>query len=323
MITINSLCCIIVKKNKIETSPILTVHNLDPCIRAKYGYLEAIVSIITNIGLFLLKLLLGLFINSIALIADGIHSLSDVSSSIIVLFGFHFSKKPPDAKHPFGHGRIEYISTLLIATLLIFAALTILKQSIEKLLYPEPLLNHSYLYIIAGIVIITALVKELLAQYSNRLAKKIDSDMLKADAWHHRTDALSSIGVAIGLIGAYYGYFILDSVFGMIIAFLIIYLGIDLIKKASNSLIGVKPDEELINKIKSISEDITDIHNVHKIILHDYGTLKIVTLHATFDKHLSLYNAHMIADELEKKINDTLGFVAVIHLEPDLTLHSI
>jgi cation diffusion facilitator family transporter len=306
------------KKKIIKTAPVLTVHNLDPSIRAKYGYLEAIVSIITNIGLFLLKLLLGLFINSIALIADGIHSLSDVSSSIIVLFGFHFSKKPPDENHPFGHGRIEYISTLLIATLLIFAALTILYQSIEKLLHPAPLLNHSYLYIIAIIVIITAVVKELLAQYSSYLARKIDSDMLKADAWHHRTDALSSIGVAISIIGAYYGYFILDSVFGIVIALLIIYLGIDLIKKASNSLIGIKPDEKIIKKIRSLTDDITDIHNVHKIILHDYGTLKIVTFHATFDKHLSLYNAHMIADELEKKIQDKLGFVAVIHLEPDL-----
>lgn len=302
--------------NTRENASCVQNNNIDQNMRAKYGYLEAIISILTNIGLFVLKLLLGLFINSIALIADGIHSLSDVSSSIIVLFGFFFSKKPPDATHPMGHGRAEYISTLLIATLLIFAAVTILKQSIEKLLMPEPLLNESYLYIIAGIVIITAIVKELLAQFSNRLAKKIDSDMLKADAWHHRTDALSSVGVAISIIGAYYGYFILDSIFGICIAFLIIYLGINLIKKSSNRLIGVKPDDALIQQIRSLSMSY-DIRNIHKIILHDYGALKIVTLHATFDKNLPLYKAHQIADDFEKEIKKTLGFSAVIHLEPD------
>jgi len=288
----------------------------DPEIRAKYGYLEATVSIIGNTLLFLLKLILGLFINSIALIADGVHSLSDVSTSGVVIFGFRIAKKQPDKDHPHGHGRAEYIATLIISILLIIVGFGFIQQSIERILNPESILHGEYTIVISIIVIISAIGKELMARYSNIIAKKINSDVLKADAWHHRSDAISSIGVAIGILGARYGFPILDPIFGLVVSVIIIYVGIKLVRTASNFLLGTGLDKELIKKIKEIARSTEEVKGIHEISVHDYGTNKILTLHAEVNSNLSLDQAHKIADKLEKNINEQTKFSTIIHLEP-------
>ncbi|UCD13825.1 MAG: cation transporter, partial [Thermoplasmatales archaeon] len=188
----------------------------DPIVRAKYGYLEATVSILGNTLLFFLKLLLGLFINSIALIADGVHSLSDVSTSGVVIFGFRIAKKQPDKEHPYGHGRAEYIATLIIATLLIITGFGFIQQSIERIIDPQNITHQEYAIIISVIVMVSAVLKELMARFSFAISKRIKSDVLRADAWHHRSDAISSIGVAISIIVSRYGFPILDPIFGII-----------------------------------------------------------------------------------------------------------
>lgn len=289
----------------------------DPNTRAFYGYRGAMVSIIVNIFLFFIKIVLGLFINSVALIADGVHSLSDIVSSVIVLIGFYFYKKPADPHHPLGHGRAEYVSTLILSVILIIAGLVIARESIEKFFRFEPLLNEPFLPFIAGVVLITALIKELIARYCEGLSKKIQSNALKADAWHHRTDAISSIGVAVGIIGAYFGFYSLDAVFGIMISLIILYVGVDLIKKSANELIGVKPDESVLSTLHDIARECTGLENIHDISIHDYGTMKIVTLHATFDKDLSLEKAHYIADCFERDVKEKLDLSAVVHLEPE------
>ncbi|MBN2603876.1 MAG: cation-efflux pump [Candidatus Thermoplasmatota archaeon] len=288
----------------------------DPETRAKYGNLEATVSIIGNTLLFLLKLILGLFINSIALIADGVHSLSDVSTSGVVIFGFRIAKKQPDKDHPHGHGRAEYIATLIIAILLIIVGIGFIQQSIERIFNPKNILHEEYTIIISAIVLITAIGKELMAKYSFKIAKKINSDVLKADAWHHRSDAISSIGVAIGILGARYGFPILDPIFGLMVSVIIIYVGINLVKTASNFLIGQGPDKQLINKIKEIANSTEKVQGIHEISLHDYGTTKILTLHAEVNSNLLLEDAHKIADNLEKNIFNQTKFSTIIHLDP-------
>lgn len=288
----------------------------DPSIRAKYGYLEATVSIIGNTILFLMKIFLGLFINSIALIADGIHSLSDVSTSGVVILGFRIAKKQPDKEHPYGHGRAEYIATLIIAVLLIFVGFGFIQQSIQRLLSPEAIENQEYLILISGIVIASAIIKELMARYSYAIAKKINSDVLKADAWHHRSDSFSSIGVAIGILAARYGYPLLDPIFGILVSIIIIYVGVKLVRTASNFLLGQAPDKKNVEKIKEISMKTKGVKGVHDISVHDYGTTKIITLHAEVNSNLPLRKAHKIADELDKNIQDKTKFSTIIHLDP-------
>jgi len=289
----------------------------NPEVRAKYGYLEAIVSILGNILLFLLKLFLGLFINSIALIADSIHSLSDVLTSVVVIFGFKSSKKKPDNDHPFGHGRAEYIATLIIAVLLTITGFGFIQQSVKRILNLENLSNMEYIFFIISLVLFSAFVKELMARYSSAISKKIDSDVLKADAWHHRSDALSSIGVAIGLIGARFGFPILDPIFGIVVAAIVIYVGVDLLRNTSNFLLGTSPDKSLVEKLDEIAGETKGVLGIHEISLHDYGVKKVVTLHVNVNNNLLMDEAHKIADNLEEKIQDKTGFLSIIHLEPE------
>jgi cation diffusion facilitator family transporter len=288
----------------------------NPKIRAKYGYLEAIVSIIGNSLLFLLKLFLGIYINSIALIADGVHSLSDTATSGVVIFGFRIAAKEPDKEHPHGHGRAENIATLIISILLIIVGLGFIQQSIERIITGETLLHGEIAILISIIVIISAIVKEVMARYSNAIAKKIDSDVLKADAWHHRSDAISSIGVAIGILGSRFGFPILDPIFGIIVSIIIIYVGVDLLKRASNFLIGKAPDEKIIKQIREIAENTDNIKGIHDISIHDYGTNKILTIHVEVDSKLQLDEAHNIADNLEENIKKQIKYSTIIHLDP-------
>jgi cation diffusion facilitator family transporter len=288
----------------------------DPVVRAKYGYLEGTVSIIGNSFLFIVKLAMGLFINSIALIADSVHTLSDVGTSMVVIVGFNISKKPSDQTHPYGYGRVEYIATVIIAVLLVVTGFGFIQQSIERILNAVSITHQQYALLIGILILLSALVKEWMARFSQALGKKINSDVLTADAWHHRSDALASIGVGVSIIGSSYGFPLLDPLFGIIISIIIIYVGVSLGKTSAHFLIGKSPDTTLIAGIQEIGRQLKGVKNIHDISLHDYGTNKIITLHTEVDKDLSLDEAHAIADKLEQKIKDTMHSSTIIHVEP-------
>jgi cation diffusion facilitator family transporter len=289
----------------------------DPEVRAKYAYLEAYVSIVGNSLLFVFKLLLGLFINSIGLITDAFHSLSDTGSSLVIIFGFKAAKKDPDEKHPFGHGRFEYISTLVIAVLLFIAAAEFIWQSIERIINMVEIIKNDYLIYIGLAVILSALVKEAMARYSIRLGKKIESSALIADAWHHRTDALSSIAVGIGIIGSYYGFHILDPIFGIGVSLLIIYTAVTLFKYSSDTLVGQSPDMDTLNTIENAASSIDGVCGVHKISVHDYGPTKVVSLHVEVGCDITAEYAHKIAQDVEDKVADLTNSSTIVHVDPD------
>ena len=295
----------------------------DPNIRAKYGYLEGNVSIIGNTLLFLLKLVLGLFINSIALIADSVHTLSDVGTSVVVVLGFKMAKQPSDKEHPHGHGRIEYIATLIIAVLLIVTGIGFIQQSIDRILNNVTIENQEYAIIIGIIILISAIAKEAMARFSFILAKKINSDVLIADAWHHRSDAFASIAVGISIIASSFGIPYLDAIFGIVVSIIIIYVGINLARTSSNILIGQAPYKKFVEQIKETAIKTNKIKGIHDISLHDYGTNKILTLHAEVDNNLPLEEAHKIADKFEKNIYDQTKFSTIIHLEPVKTTEDL
>jgi cation diffusion facilitator family transporter len=288
----------------------------DPVVRAKYGYLEGTVSIIGNTFLFIVKLAMGLFINSIALIADSVHTLSDVGTSVVVIVGFNISKKPSDKIHPYGYGRVEYIATVIIAVLLVITGFGFIQQSIERILNSINITHQQYALLIGFIILLSAVVKEWMARFSLALGKKIKSDVLTADAWHHRSDALASLGVGVSIIGSSYGFPLLDPIFGIIISLIIIYVGVTLGKTSAHFLIGKSPDTDLIQCIQEIGRQIKGVKDIHDISLHDYGTKKIITLHAEVDSTLLLEEAHSIADKLEEKISEKMHCSTIIHVEP-------
>lgn len=289
---------------------------LDPVARERYGALEGWVSIGGNVGLFALKVVLGLFIASIALVADGVHSLSDVATSAVVILGFRLARKPPDADHPFGHGRVEYIATLVIAVLLGITGVEFILRSVAELGDPQPLENGGYALLVAAAVMATAAAKEAMAQFSQALGRRIASDVLEADAWHHRSDAISSVGVALAIVGSSRGLEVLDPAFGIVVAVIIIYVGVRLVRTASDQLMGHAPDEGLVEAIRQRAMGTEGVEGVHDIAVHDYGVQKVVTLHAEVREDLVMDEAHAIADRLDAHLREVTAFPTIIHLDP-------
>jgi cation diffusion facilitator family transporter len=288
----------------------------DPAVRAKYAYLEAFVSIAGNSFLFVLKLFLGLLINSIALITDAFHTLSDSFSSLVIILGFRASKKDPDKEHPFGHGRFEYITMLIIAILLGIAAVEFIWESIQRLMSSFEVEKNDYLWIVGIIVLLSAVAKEAMARFSTKLGRKIDSPALIADAWHHRTDALTSIGVGIAIIGAHYELYILDPVFGLIVSSLIIYTAVIMFKQSSDILVGKSPDKSVVEKISQAANSVSGVCGTHKISIHDYGQTKIVSLHVEVECDITAEEAHNIAQAVEGSIAEITRSPTIVHVDP-------
>lgn len=283
--------------------------------KSVYGYFEAILSITVNLMLFAVKLIFGILLNSIALLADAIHSLSDVITSFIVIFGFSISAKPPDEKHPFGHGRAEPIVSFVIASLLIVVGFEFFLNGFGRFREPVPI-DTNWLIII--LLVATIIIKEFLSRVSFTISKKIGSYSLKADAWHHRTDAISTALVILGFLLYRFELYYVDGIIGMIIALFIVYIGILIIKDAGSVLIGEAPSLSLIQEIKDIALSCNGITDVHHIHVHDYGGRLEITVHIRLKKDTHLDEAHDKASEVEMCLKDALKSAEVtVHVEPE------
>lgn len=281
-------------------------------VRTRYGLLEAWVSIILNLILGLLKIIFGIIGNSLALIADAIHTLSDMITSIVVLFGFNTAKQPSDMKHPYGHGRAEPIFTLIIAVLLIVTGVEFIHAGIDRLRSPLVIKSINWIIII---MVPATIIKEWLARLSFYLGKRVNSGMLMADAWHHRSDVFASIMVILAAVGSRMGYPILDGVFALCIAGLIIWTGFSLAKSMISSLLGEAPSDEFVSQIKGTAAEIKGVKGVHGVEVHDYGSTKICSVHIEVIPNLSTAQSHEIANTVEKTLKEKLGLLAVVHVD--------
>jgi len=282
-------------------------------VRASYGRLEGWISIVVNFLLFIAKLVIGLLINSIALIADSIHSLSDVSTSIIVILGYRISEKPADSKHPFGHQRAEYVATLIIAVLLAVAGIEFIKSSYGRLANPQ--LSVVTLGVLL-FILLTILVKAWLGGLSAYMGKRIDSMALKADALHHYTDSISSILVLIAILGARLGYSFLDGAGGIAVGIMLIWAGISIAKDAADSLLGNAPTLEFITSIREICMQVENVLNTHDMVVHSYGDQKFISVHVEVDQNTSSVIAHEIATKVEHQLARQLNAYAIVHVDP-------
>ncbi|MBT6112147.1 MAG: cation transporter, partial [Candidatus Marinimicrobia bacterium] len=211
--------------------------------RTRIGKFQGWVSVIINGILFIIKMGLSLVVGSISLLADAIHTLSDLISSAVVIWGFNEAEKPADEDHPYGHGRAEYIATLIIAILLAVAGIEFIESSISRLMNPEPIVSEWWMI---GLIGLTILLKELTARYGEFLSQKIASGTLHADAWHHRTDAISSLLVLGAMIAGRYGYYQVDGWAGLGVALFIMWTGFEIAKSAIDDLLGKPPTEDEI-----------------------------------------------------------------------------
>ncbi len=280
----------------------------------KYANIEGWLSLFSNLLLFGLKFWVGVISGSVAVIADAWHTLSDSLSSIILLIAIKISRKPADENHPFGHGRAEIIASLVIGVLLSVIAFNFLVDSIKRLSDHQSA-NFGTLVII--VTVISIIIKELLAQYALWAYKKTRLNSLKAEAWHHRSDAISSVIILIGiLIGKNIWW--IDSVLGLIVAFLIFYASFEVIRDAIKPLMGEVPDKNLVSKIKNLISRITDVDvHFHHLHIHNYGDHTEITFHIKLPPHLSLFEAHIITEKIESTIRKELNYEATIHMEPN------
>jgi cation diffusion facilitator family transporter len=278
------------------------------------GYLEGWVSIVGNLTLFLFKYFAGLSLGSISLIADAFHSLSDVFTSVVVILGFKLGSKPADKEHPYGHGRIEQIATLIIALLLLIVAYDLVRSSFERLMNPHKVEFNLGVFVL---LIISAIFKEWMARFSIYLGKSFDASPLIADAWHHRSDAIATLLVTIGLLGSKLGFYRLDGILGVLVSLLIAWVGVDLLKSATSFLIGEAPSGDLVKKIDDIIVNTPGVLNYHDLSVHDYQNEKYITLHIEVDNNLTVKEAHDLAlkvqDEIKSKIENSQ---VTVHIDP-------
>ncbi|NOZ12773.1 MAG: cation transporter [Acidobacteria bacterium] len=281
--------------------------------REKVGFLEGVVSIVFNVLIAAVKFFYGIMFHSISLIADGVHSLSDVLSSVVVIVGFKISARPPDEDHPFGHGRMELIASVIVATLLFVVGLEFLKDSISKILNPEiSQLNTLGIVVVAA----TLLVKEGLARFSFFLGKTIDSSVLIADGHHHRSDAISTVLVLISLGFVHAGWPRADGIGGLLVSIFIMATAIGLIRESASPLLGRNPEPELVDKVKKIALSHEGVIGVHDVVVHDFRSIYNISLHIEVEHTMNLCHAHDISDAIERDVQKCCPGWAIVHIDP-------
>ncbi len=279
-----------------------------------FGFFEGIISTIFNFFIFLIKYLFSNTLNSISLKADAFHTLSDILTSIIVIIGFYFASKKADKKHPFGHGRIEKIFSILMAIILIYVGYEFFISSLDRFKNP---VNIDINYIAILILFITILIKEFLTLISLELGKRINSLALKTDAWHHRSDSIATLLIIVGFFTFKFGLYFLDGVFGMAVSVLIAYTGFSIILQSSSFLIGEEPSADLVKKINDIAYNFDYVEDVHHIHIHDYGNQIEITFHIRLKGDQTLNEVHDKITRIEEAIeNEIKGANVTIHSEP-------
>ncbi len=287
--------------------------------REKVGFLEGIVSIVVNVLIAAVKLFYGIAFHSISLIADAVHSLSDVLSSVVVIVGFKISARPPDEDHPFGHGRMELIASVIVATLLFVVGLEFLKDSISKIVKPEiSELNAVGIVVVA----LTLLAKEGLARFSFFLGRTIDSSVLIADGHHHRSDAISTVLVLISLGFVHAGWPRADGIGGLTVSIFIMATAIGLIRESASPLMGQNPSLEMVEQVKEIALKHEEVLGVHDIVVHDFRSIYNISLHIEVDYTMQLCRAHDISDAIEREVQGRFPGWAVVHVDPVNRTHS-
>ena len=289
----------------------------DPKVRGAYGKLAGIVGIVCNLLLFAGKLIAGLLSGSVAITADAVNNLSDASSSLVTLLGFKLAERPADEEHPYGHARLEYLSGLAVAALILVIGVELGKSSIEKIINPETVL---FSWLTLAILIGSILVKLWMALFCYKLGKKIDSATLTATAMDSRNDVISTSAVLLGcLVGHFFGLQI-DGYIGTLVALFIIWSGCGIAKETISPLLGKQADAELVKRISDLIMSHEKILGIHDLMVHDYGPGQcFASVHAEMDSRENPLDCHDIIDDIERDALRELRVHLVIHYDPIVT----
>ena len=284
--------------------------------RELYGRLAGAVGIICNIILSVMKLIIGTVTNSVSITADATNNISDAGSSIVTLVGFRLSGKPADKDHPYGHARIEYISSLIISFIILLIGCSIFKESVTKIFNPE-----ESLFNIATIIILVAsiFVKLWLALFNRYLGKQINSKALEATAIDSRNDVITTFAVLIASVISHFTGFNLDGYMGVIVSIFILISGINLVKETLNPLLGQPPTKEMFDTIEKKILSYDNVLGVHDLMVHSYGpNTYFASAHIEMDAKIDVLVCHDIMDKIERDFKSELNIHLVVHLDPTI-----
>lgn len=286
-------------------------------LRQAYGQLCGAVGIGLNLLLFVGKLFAGTISGSIAITADAFNNLSDAGSSVVTLLGFRLAGRKPDPEHPFGHGRMEYISGLAVAGLILLMGVELGKSSLKKILSPEEIVSSP---LVLAILAVSVAVKLYMFYYNRSIGRKIKSAAMSATATDSLSDAVSTTAVLIAtLVGQFTGLNI-DGWVGLLVALFILFSAYKAAKETLSPLLGQTPDPEFVDRIEQIVLSYPEVLNIHDLIVHDYGPGRMmISLHAEVSADGDLLQLHDVIDNAEHRLKKELGCMAVIHMDPIIT----
>ena len=286
----------------------------NPVVRSAYGTLCSVLGIVLNIFLFAGKFFAGTISNSVSITADAFNNLSDAGSSVITLLGFKLAAQKPDPEHPFGHGRMEYLSGLVVSVAILLMGYELATSSIDKIIHPQAV---EFSLISAGILVVSIAVKLYMGLYNNSVGDKISSAAMKATGADCMSDCISTAVVLLAAVIGHFTGFVIDGWCGLLVSVLILRAGIEAAKDTIAPLLGQKPDEELVNSIYSLVMAHPEVSGVHDLVVHDYGPGRLmITLHAEVSSDGDILQIHDVIDNIEVELNECLNCEATIHMDP-------
>ena len=289
----------------------------DNSVRAKYITLGSIGGIVFNVILFIIKLLAGLISNSVSVIADAFNNLSDMASSVITYIGYKLSMKPADKEHPFGHGRMEYMSATLVSALIILVGFELLKTSFDKIINPTATTFNTVAIII---LVSSVLIKLYMFFFNKKLGKTVNSQALTATAFDCLGDVVSTSAVLVSAVIGIIFKINIDAFVGLAVSIMIIYAGIKSIKETLDPLLGMPPEEEMVKGIEATVLKYDDFTGIHDLIVHNYGPGRIfVSLHVEVPENIDIIKCHEEIDECEKILTEQFNAHITIHYDPIAT----
>lgn len=292
----------------------------DPQVRRQYGMLASITGIVLNLLLFISKFLVGSLFGSVSIVADAVNNLSDAGSQIISMISFRISAKPADREHPFGHARIEYVASMIVSFLILLIGLELLRESLRKIFSPE-LPERSWIAV--GVLLASILVKLWLCVFNRRLARKIDSAVMRATAADSLSDVLSTSAVLLTtlLLLLFPTLTVnLDAYMGVIVAILILVAGVRILNDTKNSILGEAPSEDTVKMIHALVAEYPDALGIHDLTVHNYGPgHTIAALHIEVDGSRDVFLSHDMIDTIEQRLRRECGIEATIHMDPIVT----
>lgn len=292
-------------------------NTADAAVRRAYGMLCGAVGIAINLLLFALKLLAGTLAGSVAITADAFNNLSDAGASIVTLLGFRLAGQKPDTEHPFGHGRIEYISGLIVSLVILLMGFELLRDAVGAILHPEAVECSA---LTVTILLVSICAKFYMYCYNRGVGKKLNAAAMQATAADSLSDCAATAAVLLSTLAGHFLHWQIDGWCGLVVSLLILWAGFQAAKDTLSPLLGQPPTEEFVQEIRDIVMANKAVCGIHDLVVHDYGPGRVmISLHAEVPAHGDILTLHDEIDNVEKQLHDKLGCEAVIHMDPIVT----